>query len=161
MLNHQGHVSNESFVASKRLIAKLQERYLLHNVSFVGEKAAADNEAAQNYISRLKDLIEEKEYALDQVFNCDETGLNWKKMPKHAFLTKEKKEVPVFKVAKETFTLLFCANASGFFWCKPILVYKCENTRAFKNKRKDHLPVFWKSQKNPWVTAPIFEQWFF
>ena len=54
VLNHQEHATNELFVGSKGRFAKFKERYSLNNVSFSKEKALADNEATQNYISRLK-----------------------------------------------------------------------------------------------------------
>ena len=57
----------QSFIPSKGWLAKFEERYSLHNISFLGEKPSADREAAQNYIPRLKDLIEEKEYLLESI----------------------------------------------------------------------------------------------
>ena len=152
--------SNEVFVASRGWFDRFWKRFSLHNVSFSGEKASADQEAATLFPAQVKKLIEEKKYSYDQIFNCDETGLNWKKMPSRTFLTKNEKSAPGFKVSKDRFTLLFCANASGTFRCKLMLVYKSENPRVLKNKRKEHLPVFWKSNKTAWFTKTIFEDWF-
>lgn len=152
--------SNEVFVASRGWFDRFRKRFSLHNVSFSGEKASADQEAATAFPAQVKKLIEEKKYSYDQIFNCDETGLNWKKMPSRTFLTKNEKSAPGFKVSKDRFTLSFCANASGTCRCKPMLVYKSENPRVLKNKRKEHLPVFWKSNKTAWVTKTIFEDWF-
>lgn len=81
-------------------------------------------------------------------------------MPTRTFLTKEEKTAPGFKAAKDRFTLLFCSNASGRFRCKPMLVYREENPRALKNKNKDFLPVFWKSNPTAWVNQVIFVDWF-
>ncbi|XP_023314095.1 tigger transposable element-derived protein 1-like [Trichogramma pretiosum] len=41
-----------------------------------------------------------------------------------------------------------------------MLVYRAENPRALKRKQKEHLPVFWKSNKTAWVTAKTFTDWF-
>ena len=41
-----------------------------------------------------------------------------------------------------------------------MLVYKSETPRVFKNERKEHLLVFWNSQKSAWVDIPIFNGWF-
>lgn len=105
-------------------------------------------------------MIEEKGYVAQQIFNGDETGLNWKKMPTRTFLTQEEKRAPGFKMAKDRFTLLFCANAAGTFRCKPMMVYRSETPRALVKKRKDHLPVFWRSNKTAWVTQTNFKEWF-
>lgn len=116
--------------------------------------------AAQDFPPQLKSLITEKGYSPEQVFNCDETGLFWKKMPSRTFLNQEEKRASGFKAAKDRYTLLLCANAAGTFRCKPMLVYKFETPRALKGKRKEHLPVFWKSNKSAWVTKKNFEEWF-
>lgn len=116
--------------------------------------------AAQEFPAVVRQLIEEKGFVPQQIFNCDETGLFWKRMPSRTFLTKEEKKAPGFKVAKDRFTLLFCANASGTYRCKPMLVYRSENPRALKGKRKDDLPVFWKWNKTAWVTQINFKEWF-
>lgn len=152
--------SNETFFASRGWFDRFKTRFSLHNVSFSGEKASADQEAAAIFPSQLKSLINDKGYVTDQIFNCDETGLNWKKMPARTFLTKNEKSAPGFKVSKDRFTLLFCANSSGSYRCKPMLIYKSETPRAFKNKRKEHLPVFWRSNKSAWATKIIFKDWF-
>lgn len=87
-------------------------------------------------------------------------------MPKRTWISKEEKRAPGFKVAKDRFTLLFRANASGSFECKPsfkckpMLVYFSENPRALKGKNKYYLLVHWKSNKTAWVTKVNFEQWF-
>ena len=152
--------SNEVFVASRGWFDRFRKRFSLHNVSFSGEKSSADQKAATAFLAQVKKLIEEKKYFYDQIFNCDETGLHWKKMPSRTFLTKNEKSAPGFKVSKDRFTLSFCANASGTCRCKPMLVYKSENPRVLKKKRKERLPVFWKSNKTAWVTKTIFEDWF-
>ena len=41
-----------------------------------------------------------------------------------------------------------------------MIVYRSENPLALKNKRNEHLPVFWKSNKSAWVTKVIFKDWF-
>ena len=101
-------------------------------------------------------FISEKGYSPDQVFNGDETGLFWKRMPNRTWISKEEKRASGFKVSKDRFTLLFCANASGSFRCKPMLVYRSETPRVLKGKNKDHLPVYWKSNKTAWVTIELW-----
>ncbi|XP_064108053.1 tigger transposable element-derived protein 1-like [Macrobrachium nipponense] len=99
-------------------------------------------------------------YTADQVFNVDETGLFWKRMPNHTYLSKEEKSVPGHKDGKGRLTLLFGANASGDLKLKPLLVYLAENPRPFKGIFKSQLPVIWKSNKKAWVTMMVFKDWF-
>jgi hypothetical protein len=53
----------------------------LHNLKISGEAASAENYAASTYPAQLNQLIEEGGYCARQVFNADETGLFWKKIP--------------------------------------------------------------------------------
>ncbi|XP_058793047.1 tigger transposable element-derived protein 1-like [Phymastichus coffea] len=158
-LNKEISKTNEKITASKGWFEGFKKRYSLHNVKFSGESASADYKAATEFPKVFKELIAEKGYHASQVFNCDETGLFWKKMPNRTFLTKDENKAAGFKISKDRYTLMLCSNASGTYKCKPLLVYKSENPRALKGKRKDHLPVFWQFNKKAWVTGTIMEDW--
>nr|XP_053650562.1 tigger transposable element-derived protein 1-like [Cherax quadricarinatus] len=82
-------------------------------------------------------------------------------MPKRIFITQEEKALPEHKPMKDRLTLLFCANASGDFKVKPLLVYHSENPRVFKknNVFKNKLCVLWKANHKAWVTRQIFKEW--
>lgn len=63
----------------------------------------------------FQELMTEEGYLPEQVFNCDETGFFWKKMPRRAFITAEEKKLPGHKSMKDQLTLALCCNASGDF----------------------------------------------
>ncbi|XP_070592821.1 tigger transposable element-derived protein 1-like [Erythrolamprus reginae] len=96
-----------------------------------------------------------------KIFNCDETGLFWKKMPRRTFITAEEKSLPGHKPMKDRLTLALCANASGDCKVKPLLVYHSENPRAFKTHKilKERLHVLWRSNARAWVTRQFFVDW--
>lgn len=148
------------FSASKGWFERFKRRQNLHNIKLTGEAASADTVAASAFPKLLKDVIESGEYLSKQVFNADETGLFWKRMPSRTFISTEEKSAPGFKVAKDRLSLLLCGNANGDYKNKPLLVYKSENPRAFKKISKISLPVHWKSNKKAWMTGKIFEDWF-
>ena len=56
-------------------------RAALHNIKITGERASADEDAADAFPEELKRVIREGDYTPRQVFNIDETGLYWKRMP--------------------------------------------------------------------------------
>ncbi|XP_068229501.1 tigger transposable element-derived protein 1-like [Palaemon carinicauda] len=95
------------------------------------------------------------------VFNCEETGLFRKKMPRRSYITAEEKKLPSHKPMKDRLTLAFCAKASGDLKIKSLLVYHTENPRAFKaqNITKERLLVFLKSNSKAWVTRTISLEW--
>jgi hypothetical protein len=97
-----------------------------------GESASADKEEAEKFCCKFQEFIKKEEYRPEQIFNCDETGLFWKRMPKHTYITKDEKSLPGHKPMKDRLTLLLGANASGDMKFKPLLVYHSENPRALK-----------------------------
>ncbi|KAF2349209.1 DDE superfamily endonuclease domain [Trinorchestia longiramus] len=86
---------------------------------------------AEDFVEKFSRLISREGYVAHQVFNCDETGLFWKKLPKRSFITAEEKQLPGHKPMKERLTLALCANASGDCKVKPLLVYHSENLKSF------------------------------
>ncbi|XP_061444367.1 tigger transposable element-derived protein 1-like [Rhineura floridana] len=143
------------FVASRGWFDRFKKRSNLHNIKVQREAAAVES-----YPCYLAKIIEDGGYSKDQIFNVDETGLFWKKMPARTFIAREEQTIPGHKAAKDRITLLLGGNASGTLKLKPMLIYRWQNPRALKNYIKTRLPVHWRSNRNTWVTAAIFEEWF-
>uniref|UniRef100_A0A8C4RA68 HTH CENPB-type domain-containing protein n=1 Tax=Eptatretus burgeri TaxID=7764 RepID=A0A8C4RA68_EPTBU len=160
--NKRGESSTdvEPFMASRGWFNRFKIRANLHNIKVNGEAARVDAKAASEFAQTLAAVIEDGGYNARCVFNVDETGLYWKKMPHRTYIAKEEKSRPGFKAAKDRLTLLLGGNAAGDFKLKPLLVYHSENPRAFKGILKASLPVIWKSNPKAWVTLPVFEDWF-
>lgn len=158
--NGSNNQSPRVFSASSGWFENFKKRFALHNVKLGGERASADTESAEAYPAKLQKIIEDGGYTADQVFNADETGLYWKKMPSRTYVAKEMKSVPGHKAAKDRVSLLLCSNASGNCLMKPLLINRSLNPRAMKNIDKSALPVYWEANKKAWMTAYVFENWF-
>ena len=52
----------------------------------MAQLTSADAKAASVFPEGLEKLTEEKLHFPEQVFNCDKTGLFWKKMPNHIYI---------------------------------------------------------------------------
>uniref|UniRef100_H9H7U0 Tigger transposable element-derived protein 1-like n=1 Tax=Monodelphis domestica TaxID=13616 RepID=H9H7U0_MONDO len=154
---HGESAQTETFGASNGWFARFKAR---HNVLLTDEPAVADAEAARKYPDVLRKIIEEGGYTPQQVFNIDETGLFWKRLPERTCVSLEDKVGPGFKASKDHLTLLLGGNAAGDCKLKPLLVYPSENPRALKGCSKPNLPVIWRSNRNDWVTMSIFQEWF-
>ncbi|GBM38515.1 Tigger transposable element-derived protein 1 [Araneus ventricosus] len=153
--------SEDSFKASRGWFDNFRKRTGIHSVVRHGEAASSDVKAAEDYLKIFSELIEANGYIPQQVFNCDETGLFWKKMPNRTYITAEEKIMPGHKPMKDRLTLALCANASGDCKIKPLLVYHSENSRAFKSHKilKEKLQVMWRVNPKAWVTRQFFVQW--
>ena len=155
----EGEGCTETFTASKGWFQRFRNRFNLHNRGVYGEAASADEDSAKVFIEELDKLIEEGGYRPEQIFNVDETGLFWKKMPERTYIHKEAKSMPGFKVFKDRVTLLLGGNVAGFK-LKPFLIYRSQNPRALKNVNKHTLPVFYRANTKAWMTQALFEDWF-
>ncbi|GBM84642.1 Tigger transposable element-derived protein 1 [Araneus ventricosus] len=153
--------SEDSFKASRSWFDNFRKRTGIHSIVRHGEAASSDVKAAEDYLKTFSELIEANGYIPQQVFNCDETGLFWKKMPNRTYITAEEKIMPGHKPMKDRLTLALCANASGDCKIKPLLVYHSENPRAFKSHKilKEKLQVMWRANPKAWVTRQFFVQW--
>ncbi|XP_018410276.1 PREDICTED: tigger transposable element-derived protein 1-like [Nanorana parkeri] len=153
--------NEELFKASRGWFDNFKRRSGIHSVVRHGEAASSDTKAAEAFATEFQKLMVSEGYLAEQVFNCDETGLFWKKMPKRTYITEEENAMPGHKPMKDRLTLLFCANASGEFKVKPLLVYHSENPRAFKKCKvqKSQLNVMWRSNSKAWVTRILFVEW--
>uniref|UniRef100_A0A8C4MQP4 HTH CENPB-type domain-containing protein n=1 Tax=Equus asinus TaxID=9793 RepID=A0A8C4MQP4_EQUAS len=147
----------ETFGASNGWFARFKMR---HNVLLTDEPAVADAQAAAQYPPVLRTILEEGQYSPSQVFNVDETGLFWKRLPERMLLALEGAAGPGPKASKDHLTLLLGGNAAGDFKLKPLLVYPSENPRALRGCSKSSLPVVWRSNRNDWLTPSIFQEWF-
>ena len=108
--------------------------------------ASSNKEANKNNVGEFCDLVNAGSYFPQQVFNCDETDLLWKKMPNMTYVTKEEKSMPRHKSMKDRITILVCANASDDCKIKPMVIYHSEHPRIFKGNKvmKSKLPVMWQ-----------------
>ncbi|XP_060125417.1 tigger transposable element-derived protein 1 isoform X1 [Zootoca vivipara] len=152
----------ESFKASHGWFERFKKRTGIHSVGRPGEDASGNKLDADQFVLEFKDYVESQGLVPQQVFNCGETGLFWKKMPKRTYITKEEEALPGHnKPMKDRLTLLLCVNASGDFKLKPLLVSHSENPMTFKKNKviKSNLHVMWRVNSRALVTRQFFIEW--
>ena len=70
-------------------------------------------------------------FSLNDIFNCDETGLFFKKLPLRTY--EKKKASPLgTKIINERISILLCANASGTEKLTPLVIGKYLKPRCFR-----------------------------
>ena len=146
--------------ASSGWLWRFCNRHGIRGLRLQGEKLSADTEAPEPFKKELQDVMELEGLTLEQIYNCDETGLYYKMLPTKTLATKAEKNASGMKKQKEQVTLLACSNASGSHKLPLLFIGKAANPRCFKNVNKAALPVVYKSQKNAWADAAIFTDWF-
>ena len=73
----------------------------IRNLSLQGDKMSADREGGDDFITFFTEFIQEKGFTLDQIFNCDETGLNFLLHPDSTLVTAFEKSADGRKKNKE------------------------------------------------------------
>ena len=119
---------------------------------------AADSDAASEFIESFPKFVKESGYSLDQIFNCDETGLNFRLLPTKT-LTFEK-SADGRKKSKDRVTVNLCSNASGTIKLPLHVIGKAKKPRCFKGVNMKLLPVHYSGQKNAWMDCNLFREWF-
>ncbi|XP_066950700.1 tigger transposable element-derived protein 1-like [Macrobrachium rosenbergii] len=150
---------NKSFVASAGWFHRFKNHHNFHSVKISGEAASADAEGAAKFKDILQKIVIDEGYLPEQIFNVDETGLYWKRMPQRSYIHKEATMMPGFKAYKDRLTLLLGGNVAGYK-LKPLMIYHSKNPRALKRIDKHTLPVHYRHNKKAWMAAMLFEDWF-
>ena len=71
----RGDGAVQEFTASSGWMWRFCQRHTIRQLSLQGEKLSADKAAADQFIPKFQVFVRDGRYSLDQVFNCDETGL--------------------------------------------------------------------------------------
>ena len=71
----------EEFKASTGWLKNFQCRCGIRQLAIQGERLSAKADLIQPFKDHLSRIIEEEGLTLNQVYNCDETGLYWKALP--------------------------------------------------------------------------------
>ena len=152
--------SEKSFKASKGWVWRFCNRHGIRQVSMEGEKLSADVTAPEPFKKELLQYIEQAGLTMEQVYNCDETGLCFRMLPDKTLAGRAEKGASGMKKQKERVTLMACSNATGSHKLPLMFIGKSANPRCFKNVNKSALPVIYYAQKKAWVNTEIFSDWF-
>ena len=106
-----------------------------HNIrqlALQGEKLSADEPPAESFIPEFQKFVKDNDYSLDQVFNCDESGLYYKLLPLNSLVMSSEKSASGCKTQKERVTISACSNASGSIKLPLVLIVSTKNPSVLK-----------------------------
>lgn len=73
---------------------------------------SSDIPAAQTFKTTFLNFVNISGYAREDIYNCEETGINWKALPGKSLDSSRETAAPGFKVSKERITEMICIHAS-------------------------------------------------
>ena len=123
----------------------------------------SDAAAVEPFKVELQELLEREHLTLDQLYNCNETGLCYRMLPDKTLAARSEKDAAAMKKQKERVTLMSCSNATGMHKLPLMLIGKSANPpHCFININKAALPVLYHAQKNACLDSYIyiFSEWF-
>ena len=87
--------NKEVFKASRGWFDNFKRRSGIYTVVKHREAESSDAKAAEAFATKFQKAMVSECYLLKQVFNCDEIGLFWEKVPKRTYITEEENVMPV------------------------------------------------------------------
>lgn len=117
-----------NFKASMRFLDKFKFRHGIRQLDITREKLSANFAVVAEFKEQFKFKIQsELKLIREQVYNYDETGLNWKALPQKTLASFSEKTAPGFKVQKNRITAIVCANANGNHRLPLLVIGKSKN----------------------------------
>ncbi|KAG7173981.1 Tigger transposable element-derived protein 1-like 67 [Homarus americanus] len=154
------YAAPKPFNASSGWLQRFKKRNKITNINIGGEEASADRVAAREFPPFLREIMEEGQYTDDQVFNMDESGLFWKKLPFKTFVVKNASMIRGRKLQKERITVLFTINASGTCKLKLSVIHTARKPHAYKSMDMTKLNVHWLTARKAWIFSTLSLSWF-
>ena len=112
----------DEFKGSSGWLSNFKDRYRLKCYSLHGESGAAPASAVQLAQDAVPRVLQELGAKPDDVYNTDETGLNYRTQPNK---TLNHDGVPRgLRKMKERITVLLCVNVTGTDKRKPLVIHK-------------------------------------
>ncbi|KAG7166916.1 Tigger transposable element-derived protein 1-like 19 [Homarus americanus] len=155
-----GITEPKPFNASSGWLQRFKKRNKITNINIGGEEASADCVAAREFPPFLREIMEEGQYTDDQVFNMDESGLFWKKLPSKTFVVKNASKCRGRKLQKERITVLFTTNASGTCMLKLSVIHTARKPHAYRSMDMTKLNVHWLTARKAWMFFTLSLSWF-
>ncbi|XP_028678617.1 jerky protein homolog-like [Erpetoichthys calabaricus] len=156
-----GPNADPEFTVSSGWLKRWKQRHGISQVKINGEIKSADTVAAEEFIPKFQQFIEEQQLTEEMIYNADETGLYYKILPDRTLaMKKDKTTKEGYKQIKDRVTMLFCCNWTGHHKLTPLCIGKFGSPRCFHNINMSSLPLDYDHSKNAWMTAAIFEKWF-
>ncbi|GFT71821.1 jerky protein homolog-like [Trichonephila clavipes] len=79
---------SDDFKTSTGWLRNFKSCHGIRELQIEGESLSGDKNSAHKFKEAFLQSVEEESYSTDDVYNVDETGLNWKALPRKSFASK-------------------------------------------------------------------------
>src|SRR6185369_10619531 len=143
-----------NFKASSGWLHNFKQRYSIQEYNKHGESQSAPIEQIPQMRIELRNIL--KDYRLEDIFNCDETGLFWKMEPNRGLSSGP---ILGIKQNKDRVTVLLTCNSIGTEKLKPLFIHKYQTPRPLRGVDKSTLPVDYYWNSKAWMQLTIWNDY--
>ena len=133
--NREGDPNKKDFICSPGFSQRFCACHKFTNKKLCGKQLSSNIEAIEPFKVEFAKILEE--FSTDQIYNADESGLNYKSLPNKSLTTAAEKNPSGTKLAKDRVTFLTCSNASGSHSLPITFILKVANPRCFQTGGTD------------------------
>ena len=144
-----------TFKASNGWLDSFKKRHNITGATIVGESGGVDAGVVGDWSSRLPNII--GDYAPENIYNTDETGIFFKQTTNKTLHVKGTK-CSNGKQSRERVTCLVTVNMAGGKE-KPLFIGKSENPHCLRYVNRDNLRCTYTHQRKAWMNSTIFTTW--
>lgn len=152
-LQHPQHKEQPCPEFSTRWLERFKQRY--HIKARVRHGEAGSIPASTEEEMRALQTIA-GEFAEDDIYNMDETGLYWKMLPSRGLLSQA---LPGVKKEKARVSLALCVNATGSDRLPVWIIGKFKTPRALKGISVTTMGGRWRWNQKAWMNTIIMVEW--
>ena len=154
-LNAQFH-TNHNFKGSLRWVARFKERPGFREEDISGN--LGNQHEANIFKAEIRELLQDGEYTLDNVYNADSAALMWKAVPEKTlfFETSQSRQ----RMGGEQVTTFLCTNATGCHKLPVLIISTVEDFPSFKSFYTSDPSTMNKTDIKPFMDTDILYEWF-
>uniref|UniRef100_A0A336LJF0 CSON006367 protein n=1 Tax=Culicoides sonorensis TaxID=179676 RepID=A0A336LJF0_CULSO len=101
-----------NFKCSTTVIELFQKRHRIRYLTHSGEKLSSKIDGIPDFIDELIKKLESKKFTLENLYNADDSGFQFKETPSRILVASKERTAPNKKALKERFMFLPCCNVT-------------------------------------------------
>uniref|UniRef100_A0A182SYG3 HTH CENPB-type domain-containing protein n=1 Tax=Anopheles maculatus TaxID=74869 RepID=A0A182SYG3_9DIPT len=145
---HESLGVKRSFNASSGWLSRFKQRYGISGVYTHSSAKTGSSSHADTFCYQFQQLMQKEDWLPDQIYNADETGLQWNSIPSKAAGTSEG--------SSERITVICCTNATGRHKLDLTIVNRAKNPWNPKDEEFPQTSVNYYEAKGGWASKEIF-----
>ncbi|KAG0440755.1 Tigger transposable element-derived protein 6 [Dictyocoela muelleri] len=144
--------NKEFFKASNGWLDKFRRRNDLSFKNISGESQSAETSLITDFKSRFEKI--KLNYEISNIFNCDETALYYKNVPKKSYVTSNDR-CKGTKQNKVRITVLLTCRMVGEKY-NPLVIGHFKQPTALRNFNTEEIGVIYTHSTKAWMTGKLF-----